>query len=175
MNPIFLIVGPPAAGKSTTARALLARFPKGIHIPVDDLRHMVVAGLHEPGDWTDALLEQLRLARQTAAGMARTYQAAGFAVVIDDFFDPVTRLSEYATLLSDPTVRRVVLLPDQAAAEERLRRRARSDDPGEFMLRGVRHSYVFLNSVAADLAGQGWQVIDTSHLTVEETVAVLTG
>ncbi|HRL14538.1 MAG TPA: hypothetical protein PKX07_21830, partial [Aggregatilineales bacterium] len=89
MNPIYVVVGPPAVGKSTTSRALAARFPKSIHIPVDDLRNMVVSGLMLPGAvWSDGLAQQITLARTSAASMALAYHTAGFAVVIDDFWDP---------------------------------------------------------------------------------------
>ena len=49
MHPIYLVVGPPAVGKSTTSGALAARFPKSLHIPVDDFRNMVVSGIELPG------------------------------------------------------------------------------------------------------------------------------
>ena len=42
-----LILGMPAAGKSTVARALMARFARGLHLPVDDLRNIVVSGRTE--------------------------------------------------------------------------------------------------------------------------------
>jgi tRNA A37 N6-isopentenylltransferase MiaA len=35
---MFLIAGPPAVGKSSTSRALAARFPRCLYIPVDDIR-----------------------------------------------------------------------------------------------------------------------------------------
>lgn len=72
MKTIYLVVGPPAVGKSTTSRALAARFPRSVHIPVDDLRHMVVAGLALPvAEWSDELTRQVTLARNAAIAMAR--------------------------------------------------------------------------------------------------------
>ena len=63
MTPIFLVMGTPASGKSTVSRALMQRFECGSHIPVDDLRHMVVSGLTDTGfDLASELLEQIRLA-----------------------------------------------------------------------------------------------------------------
>lgn len=60
MLPIFLLAGGPAVGKSTTAAALSARFARGVHIPVDALSDMVVAGQALPGaDWSPQLVEQL--------------------------------------------------------------------------------------------------------------------
>ena len=39
---------------AATARALAAHFEKSLHIPVDDLREMVVSGLALPGPTWDA-------------------------------------------------------------------------------------------------------------------------
>ena len=54
MTPIFLITGAPAVGKTTTGRALASRFAKSLHIPVDDVRRMVVSGVRHPGSAWDA-------------------------------------------------------------------------------------------------------------------------
>ena len=119
MNPIYFIIGPPAVGKSTTSRALAARFTRSIHIPVDDLRNMVVAGLALPAaEWGVELARQVALARDTAAGMALAYREAGFAVVIDDFWDP-NRLTEYQSLFDRPGVWPVLLWPERAEAHRR--------------------------------------------------------
>ncbi len=45
---IFLISGTPGSGKSSVARALMQRFKQGVHLPVDDLRKMVVSGIAHP-------------------------------------------------------------------------------------------------------------------------------
>jgi tRNA uridine 5-carbamoylmethylation protein Kti12 len=71
MQPIFLIMGTPASGKSTVAKALMQRFERGLHIPVDDLRHLVVAGLSDMAfEIPPETLRQLRLARESASVMA---------------------------------------------------------------------------------------------------------
>jgi predicted kinase len=173
MPPIFVIVGPPAVGKSTTARALAGRFPLGLHIPVDDLRMMVVSGLALPAaEWSEPLVRQIALARATAARMALAYHDAGFAVVIDDFWDG-NHAADYAPLLDHPALRRVILLPDEA--EARRRNRARSGDtPAQaYIDEGIRSVYAQLAPVLEHLTADGWRILDTSTLSAAETVDAL--
>jgi predicted kinase len=173
MPPIYFIVGPPAVGKSTTSRALAARFPKSIHIPVDDLRNMVVTGLALPAaEWSDELALQVALARNSVSHMALTYRDAGFAVVIDDFWDP-NRLADYRTLFGHSEVRKIVLFPDQAEAHRRNQKRSGDSQARAYIDQGIRDVYRLLGKVVADLAGQGWLVVDTTGLSIDQTVDVI--
>ena len=174
MVPIFLIVGAPASGKSTAARALAARYPKSIAICVDDLRSMVVSGLvHPSAVWSSALTEQLQLVRKSVTDMAQTYHAAGYAVVIDDFWDLHTQLSEYDELFAKGGMRRVVLYPAQQKAHDLNLRRAGPGQTREYLDEGIRIVYGDLNNVVGDLAQHGWNVLDTTNDSVEDTVARL--
>lgn len=167
MHPIFMIVGPPAVGKSTTSRALAARFARSIHIPVDDLRHMVVSGLVLPGPvWGEDLVQQFNLARATVIRMALDYREAGFAVVIDDVPDR-HHAADYQTLFSQPDVHPIILYPDQEVAHQRSQKRS-GDNP--YIDEGIRTVYRRLNPVISQLAQDGWLVVDTTTLSVEDTV-----
>ena len=171
VRPIFLIVGGPAVGKSTTSRALAARFPKSVHIPVDDLRMMVVAGLAQPGAaWGEALVEQLRLARENATHMALRYRKAGFAVVIDDFWDPFSHLGEYTPLFKQPGVIKVLLYPSQETAHARNRARADTGSTQAYLDEGIRLTYDSLRSSLPELEAAGWLVLDTGEGGVERAV-----
>jgi len=173
MNSIFLIVGPPAVGKSTTSRALAARFSKSIHIPVDDLRMMVVSGLLLPGpEWSDELAQQIALARQSAAEAALIYHRAGFDVVIDDFWD-AEHLTDYQALLDHSNFHKVVLYPRQEAAHRRNRQRTDNDPELAYIDEGIQIVYRQLNSVAGRLPEEGWVVVDTTALNVDETVTAI--
>jgi predicted kinase len=171
MNPIFLLAGAPAVGKSTSAKALAGKFPKSIHISVDALRDMVVSGFVLPGgEWGADLVEQLIVARASASRMAEIYNKAGFAVVIDDFWDPNSSLSEYEALFQNPNVHRVLLFPNQQAAEARNIKRSGSSEAGTYIADGIRLVYASLNDVVPTLQSEGWLVVDTSDKTVEETI-----
>ena len=180
MQPIFLIMGTPACGKSTISRALAATFDLGIHIPVDDLRHMVVGGLSdmkfETRDAANASDLQIRLARESASEMARIYNTAGFAVAIDDFWFsdnpksfmnlefhgvPEThyQLGEYA--------HKILLLPSLEITLERLFKRNAPNDPfANFLEDVIRWNYPLIKAHPKI----GWQVIDSSNLSVSQTV-----
>ena len=62
-------MGTPACGRNTISSALVSRFKLGIHIPVDDVRHMVVGGLSdmqfETRESANASDLQIRLARES--------------------------------------------------------------------------------------------------------------
>jgi predicted kinase len=173
LNPIFLLSGAPAVGKSTTGDALAAEFPKSIHIRVDDLRDMVVSGLRHPGIWDAALSEQLALARESAVSMARIYRERGYAVVIDDFYDPHSNLAEYADLMTEAATHRVLLYPSEQAAQQRNLKRAGSEQESEYIGRGVAAVYEYLAVKISDLRQAGWWVIDTTDTSVAETVSAI--
>lgn len=170
IQPLFLLIGPPAVGKSTTSKALAAKFDKSIHIPVDDIRDMVVSGLVLPSlEWNQDLVQQITLARESVIQMALNYQRAGFAVVIDDFLDP-NQLQEYRTFLSNPRIHRFVLYPNQDIAHARNFQRA-GDSPGRAYIDvGIRFVYEQLNLLIEPLRHDGWIVLNTSEMNVEETV-----
>lgn len=167
-TPIFLLSGGPAVGKSTTAGALAARFARGVHIPVDALRDMVVSGQALPGaDWSP----QLVVARQCAVYAAMAWREAGFAVVIDDFWDPHSELAEYAALTSQPQTYRVLLYPGRDAARARNMKRSGPGVAYDYIDDGIRLVYEHLDAVVGALAAQGWWVLDTSEMGVEDVVA----
>ena len=173
MQPIFLLIGPPAVGKSSTSKELAIQFRRSIHIPVDTIRDMVVAGLALPGiEWGAELVQQISLARTSAIHMALSYQRAGFAVVIDDFYDP-NQLSEYQAFVDKPEVYKVVLYPDQETAHARNMQRAGQDPAREYIDEGIRIVYQHLKTMIEPLRQDGWIVVDTTNLSIEQTVLAI--
>ena len=169
--PIFLVVGAPAVGKSTVSRALAQRFERSVHIPVDDLRDMVAAGRILPSpDWSPGLVEQIGLARRSAIAMAIRYADAGFAVVLDDFWDP-PGLLEYRELPDDRPLHRVLLRPPREVALERNYGR-HGEDPVRLVPR--RRDRARLRPVRRGPRAarrEGWLVLDNTDLSPDEAAA----
>jgi GrpB-like predicted nucleotidyltransferase (UPF0157 family) len=116
---VYLITGPMAAGKSTVARLLAARFPRGVHLEGDLFRRSIVSGREEvtPHVHPEAM-EQLRLRYRLAAAAADGYAEAGFTVALEDVVaGPL--LGDYRTMIRHRPCHVVVLLPSVAAVAER--------------------------------------------------------
>ena len=134
---------------------------------------MVVSGLALPDAvWSEALAQQVALARVSAAQMALAYRGAGFAVVIDDFIDD-HHAADYQALFGQPDVHRVVLYPDQDEAHLRNLKRSGSSPARDYIDQGIRIVYQQLNSMITQLAQEGWLILDTTTLSVEAVVMTI--
>jgi len=167
--PIYWISGPPAAGKTTLCGALLSHFTKGIHIPVDDLRTWVVSGLSESVPWTDETERQFRIAEAAVCHVAREYQSSGFAVAIDHCRNMVRLEDVIRVGMPDLRVVRVCLMPN---LDENLRR-SHTRTNKDFDAHWLDETILWTNAHYRQDIPPGWNVIDNSEMTVEETVDAL--
>jgi chloramphenicol 3-O-phosphotransferase len=164
---IFLLSGMPAVGKSSVAKALMQRFDKGVHIPVDDLRAMVINGMVHPVPvWTDAAAAQFALARANAVHMALRYSRAGYAVAIDDVFSDNDFHTDYAPHFGDAQPMRVMLLPRLDVALHRNASRTHKDFHPDTLVGVIQHLHAEYSAMSHD----GWFVLDSSDLTIAQTV-----
>jgi predicted kinase len=85
----LLLTGPPAAGKSTTARVLAGALPLAAVIDVDDIRQLVVAGHAAP--WAgEAGSSQQVIGVENACDLAGRFRRHRIEVVIADVVTPST-------------------------------------------------------------------------------------
>lgn len=145
------------------ATALAQRFPLGIHIPMDDLREWVVSGIAQPSvGWSDETTRQFSLARTAAAHAATLYAEAGFVVTVADVFGP----DDVAAHFTDPRCEKILLMPTLEAALERNATRTNKSFNTADIIPLVKHAYGWLAGQTWD----GWTVLDTTELTLEQTV-----
>jgi chloramphenicol 3-O-phosphotransferase len=136
---LFVISGVSAAGKSTVARLLAERFERGVCVPGDAIRAMVVSGREEmrPEPSAEAL-RQLTLRYAGALEVARVYLAAGFDVVVEDVIIGVV-LAEFLRLVPVSEFYLVFLDPDAAEIERRERERDQvAYAPGRWSVSGLQ-------------------------------------
>jgi predicted kinase len=161
-----LISGTPASGKSSVSHALMQRFPRGVHIPVDNIREMVVSGAASPVPWTEETALQFALGREAAVKMALLYDSAGFTVVIDDVVSNETFQKDYAPYFGATEPRKILLHAPLAVA---LSRNANRVNKG-FDTSVLEHVITMLHKDFSQMETSTWHVIDSSTLTVEATV-----
>jgi GrpB-like predicted nucleotidyltransferase (UPF0157 family)/chloramphenicol 3-O-phosphotransferase len=164
---VYLISGPMAAGKSTVARLLAARFPRGVHLEGDLFRRSIVTGREEvtPGLRPEAM-EQLRLRYRLAAAAADTYAEAGFTVALEDVVaGPL--LGDYRTMIRSRPCHVVVLLPSLEAVAEREAGR-REKGYGDWTVEQLYEGFVSSTPRVGT-----W--LDTTGMTPDETVDEILG
>jgi chloramphenicol 3-O-phosphotransferase len=120
---LFVISGVSAAGKSTVARLLAGRFERGVCVPGDTIREMLVSGLVDMSpDPGPGALGQLTLRYAGALAVAEVFLNAGFDAVVEDvIIGPI--LHEFLALVPVPEFHLVFLDPDAGAIEQRERER----------------------------------------------------
>ena len=152
------------------AQALLQRYSFGLHIPVDVMRAWVVSGRSDPiGSWTEETERQFGLARDTVADTAKRYAAAGFAVVIDDVIFPKQATRHYDEALAAFEVFKVLLRPDVDVALARNAERMIEGFDTAVLNDIIQPIYDAFDTEA--MRDDGWFIINSSHLSVTETVA----
>lgn len=170
MADIVLITGAPGAGKSTVGRALAERFDPSFHLKVDDLRENMVNGFILPEvPFTQELIEQFATVRRTATFMAQDFATAGVTFVVDDTPIPESFPEQYAGLYADNRVTRVLLRADDDAVVDRLRKRG-----GPFDDHLISLGPAVFNQELSKLPTDGWHIIDSTNLSVDETVDEIT-
>lgn len=170
MPQLIFITGLPGSGKSTLARELAKRREKAFLLPVDSIREMVVSGYLTPesqNGFTSELNQQFMLEREAASLLANHYLEAGFDVIVEDVCLPPGFLAHFEREFRTALSKMILLNPSAETLRKRLEQR------------GDVHDLTFLEALPMlhPLIQQqnwdGWQVFDTSDMSVETTLSAI--
>jgi len=164
---LFVISGVSAAGKSTVARLLAERFERGVCVPGDAIRAMIVSGrVDVRPDSKEEALRQLTLRYAGALSVAGIFLNGGFDVVVEDvIIGPI--LGEFLRLVPVPEFHLVFLDPDAAALERREQERSKvAYGPDRWSVGG-------LQAVLREETDRIGLWLDTTGLNAEQTVEAI--
>lgn len=167
-QPIILITGIMAAGKSTVAQALAERLSRSVHVRGDQFRRFIVSGREEMDGISpsDEAVGQLHLRYQLAADTARTYAAAGFTVVLQDIYLG-NDLPAMVERLQPHPVHVIVLCPSPQSVQ--VRDTARQESRGKIAYQPGGIDIAMLDDALRETPSIGFW-LDTSDLDANQTV-----
>ena len=160
MAKLYVITGPAGVGKSTISRKIAEASSKSALIEGDDLYAQIVGGYVDPwkeGNYLDTFWK-------LSLSSIRIYLEDGFDVVFNYIISP-GQLDMIRKEFSDHEVRFTVLLVDEETIIERDKRR-----PEEYQMN--ERCTILLNEFKDHNYPENF-ILDTSHLTADETAALV--
>ncbi len=162
MSMLALFGGPAGAGKSTLARAWCETRARAVHVELDAIWALIVAGRADPQQPSELQGQQYTLSVAACIGLARAFLDAGYDVAVDDVLPPDAFEREWRPLLAGVDWRVVIVLP--TLGETLQRSRSRTKRVLEYHTRGQHR------------ASEGWPAtcrVDTTGLSVEASLALV--
>ena len=159
MALLVLFGGPAGAGKSTLARAWCATRERAVHVKLDAVRELIVAGRVDPQHPTPFQGEQYVHSVAATCALARSFLQAGYDVAVDDTLEPAPFEAHWRPRIAGLECRLVVVLP---SLSETLARSA-----------GRAKRVLDIHTRAQHAASTGWLAryrIDTTGLSVQESL-----
>ncbi|MEK7588557.1 MAG: AAA family ATPase [Patescibacteria group bacterium] len=163
-NFVCLITGPAGVGKSSVTKALAKKFTRSAVINLDQLHAMVVGGYVKPWPHTEEVDLQLSLSAKNACEIANNFLEKGFNVFIDDLVGRKL-LEQYSEHFKNDNFKTFLLLP---SLESLLKRFDERENKNNEELR--KRTQDLHKSFSEKKDKLNWKVIDSSGLTLEETV-----
>ncbi len=170
---IFLFSGTPGSGKTSVSQALLKHFSLGLHLPLDDFREFVGAGRASIFDWSEETTQQFALAREATVEITVRYLNAGFVVTLDDVVFPAETETIYTEPLRTFEIYKVLLLPKLDTVLKRNAERTNKRFETAALVETIKNLHQTFTGQEHEFRETGWLVVDSSKLTLEQTVAYI--
>ena len=150
-TPVLVLTGPPGAGKTTTAAALAARFPRSVHLESDRFFQFIRSDYVEP--WRPESSEQNRVVIRIVAEAAARYAAAGYFTVIDGIVIPGWFLEPVRDALRETghDVALAVLRAPMAVCVERVQEREGEPSVEAAALEQLWHTFADIGEFEANV------------------------
>lgn len=159
---LVLFGGPAGAGKSTLAAAWCATRPRAVHIELDAVRELIVAGRADPQGGGAIQAAQYALSVTASLQLAFVFQDAGYDVAVDDVIEPEPFAVFWRPALAGRAYQLVIVTPSLDTTLARAAARAKQVRPD--IIRGQH---------AASLAWPVERRIDTTTLSTEQSLALI--
>jgi cytidylate kinase len=157
---ILIVTGPPGAGKTTMAKALVERLDLSVLLEGDAYFRSVVRGWIAP--WTPPARHQNTVVTRAMAASAGEFARGGYAVVLEGIVGPWF-LDTFVPAAGDARVHYVIVRP---TAETAMARAVAREAPALVDPEPIAHMYKAFESHD----GYERHLLDTSGQVVEETV-----
>lgn len=159
---LALFGGPAGAGKTTLAAAWCATRARAVHLQLDAVRELIVAGRADPQQPGARAAEQYTLSARACLAAAGVFLAAGYDVALDDVFEPEPFVAHWQPLLVGLNWRLVIVRPSLAETLARAGARTKRVAPA-------------LSRVQHERTGR-WpepRRLDTTGFTIDESAALV--
>jgi cytidylate kinase len=160
---ILIVTGPPGAGKSTMARALVERFDRAVLLEGDAYFQAIVRGWIAP--WTPPARDQNTVVTKAMGASAGEFARGGYAVVLEGIIGPWF-LDTFVPAAGGMPVHYLIVRPTAEIAMDRAIAR---EAPALVDPEPIAHMYEAFESHD----GYARHVLDTSDHTVDETVSLV--
>jgi predicted kinase len=116
---IVLFGGSAGSGKTTVARLWCKRQPRAVHLELDSIRDLIVSGQVDPQIFNEDQAHQYEANARACSAVAKSFDEDGFAVAVDDVFEPEVTRMVWGPELVGLDVRIVILHPALSIAISR--------------------------------------------------------
>ena len=160
MSKLYIITGPAGVGKSTISRKIAESKKKSVLLEGDDIYHQVVGGYVQA--WKEG--NHLNIFWKVCISIIRAYLEDGYDVIFNYIVTP-TPLKQMQEEFKDYDIKFVVLLVDEKTLLLRDKERPEDCQMNERCI-------ILLNSFKNNNYKKQ-NILDTSNLTVNETVDII--